>query len=191
MIVVSGLPRSGTSLMMQMLEAGGLEILTDRIRTADESNPQGYYELEKVKELDKGGDTSWLEGSRGKAVKIIAFLLRHLPDTLNYRVIFMQRDLHEIIASQNKMLAQRGETSDTDDDRVMDAFKQHLLRTRSMVTSRDCFQSLDVSYNVVLEEPAAQAKRVSDFLGGTLDVESMAAVVNPELYRNRAQRAAD
>ena len=177
--------------MMQMLEAGGLEILTDRIRTADESNPQGYYELERVKELDKGGDTSWLEDARGKAVKIIAFLLRYLPDNQNYRVIFMQRELHEIIISQNKMLAQRGETSETDDDQVLDAFKQHLLRTRALMTSRACFESLDVSYNEILEAPAAQAKRVSDFLGGAPDVESMAAVVNPQLYRNRSQRAAD
>jgi len=190
-IVVSGLPRSGTSLMMQMLEAGGLEILTDRIRTADESNPQGYYEVERVKELDKGGDPSWLKESKGKAIKIIAFLLRHLPDTLNYRVIFMQRDLHEIVVSQNKMLVQRGEKADTDDDQVLDAFKQHLLRTRALLTSRECFERLEVSYNEILEAPAAQAKRVSDFLGGALDVESMAAAVNPQLYRNRAQRAAD
>jgi len=177
--------------MMQMLEAGGLEILTDRIRTADESNPQGYYELEKVKELDKGGDTSWLEDARGKAVKIIAFLLRYLPDNHNYRVIFMQRELHEIIISQNKMLVQRGETSDADDDQVLDAFKQHLLRTRALMANRPCFERLDVSYNEILEDPAAQATRVSDFLGGALDVESMAAVVDPQLYRNRAQRAAD
>ena len=115
-VVVSGLPRSGTSMMMQMLEAGGLEILTDRIRSADESNPQGYYELERVKDLDKGGDPSWLEDARGKTVKIIAFLLRYLPENLNYRIIFMQRDLEEIVASQANMLLQREAASETDDD---------------------------------------------------------------------------
>jgi len=189
--VVSGLPRSGTSLMMQMLEAGGLEILTDRFRTADESNPQGYYEVERVKELDKGGDPSWLKESQGKAIKIIAFFLTHLPDTLNYSVIFMQRDMTEIVASQNKMLSQRGQPSEAEDDQVLDAFKQHLLRTRAVLTSRDCFESLDVNYNEILEDPFSQAKNVSDFLGGALNVESMAAAVNPQLYRNRAQLNAD
>jgi len=171
--------------MMQMLEAGGLEILTDRVRAADESNPQGYYELERVKELDKGGDPSWLADARGKAVKIIAFLLRYLPQNLNYRVIFVQRNLHEIIDSQNKMLAQRGETSETDDDRMLELFRQHLSRTMALITGRACFERLEISYNEILDDPAAQANRVSDFLGGALDVESMAAVVDPALYRSR------
>jgi hypothetical protein len=177
--------------MMQMLEAGGLEILTDRVRAADESNPQGYYELERVKELDKGGDPSWLEDARGKAVKIITFLLRYLPENLNYRVIFMHRELPEIIDSQNKMLVQRGETSDTDDDRMLEVFRQHLSKTSALTTSRACFEGIEISYNEILEDPAAQAKRVSDFLGGALDIERMAAVVNPHLYRSRARRAAD
>ena len=171
--------------MMQMLQAGGIEILTDRIRAADESNPHGYYELERVKELDKGGDPSWLADARGKAVKIIAFLLRHLPENLNYRVIFVQRNLHEIIDSQNKMLAQRGETSETDDDRMLELFRQHLSRTMTLITSRACFERLEISYNEILDDPGAQANRVSNFLGGALDVERMAAVVDPALYRNR------
>src|SRR3954449_579427 len=98
-VVVSGLPRSGTSMAMKMLEAGGVPILSDGIRTADVSNPKGYYELERVKELDKGGDTAWPAEARGKAVKIISFLLTWLPETYDYQVIFMQRDLQEAIAS--------------------------------------------------------------------------------------------
>ena len=171
--------------MMQMLEAGGLEIATDRIRAADDSNPQGYYELEKVKELDKGGDPSWLRGARGKALKIIAFLLRYLPQNLNYRLIFVQRDLHEVVASQNKMLAQRGEKSETDDERMLQLFEQHLLKSQSLIASRACFDVIEVSYNDVLNNPAEQAARVSSFLGGKLDVQYMAAVVDPRLYHNR------
>ncbi len=108
-IVVSGLPRSGTSMTMKMLVEGGIAVLTDGIRAADESNPEGYYEFEKVKQLDKAGDLSWLNEARGKAVKIISYLLQRLPDTFDYRVIFMHRDLHEVIASQNRMLERLGE----------------------------------------------------------------------------------
>ena len=104
-VVVSGLPRSGTSMMMQMLEAGGLEILTDGRRTADESNPHGYYELERVKTLEKSEDTSWLTDARGKAVKIIAFLLRYLPENLNYKVIFVHRDMDEVLGVIARTLA--------------------------------------------------------------------------------------
>ncbi len=116
-IVVSGLPRSGTSMTMKMLAEGRIALLTDGVRAADESNPEGYYEFEKVKQLDKAGDLSWLNEARDKAVKIISYLLPHLPDTLNYRVLFMHRDLHEVMASQNRMLVQRGEPTGTDDDR--------------------------------------------------------------------------
>ena len=117
-VIVSGLPRSGTSMAMKMLEAGGMPILADGIRTADISNPKGYYEYEPVKELDKGGDVAWLAEARGKAVKIISFLLTWLPETYDYRVIFMQRDLREVLASQNAMLAHRGEAPGAADDRA-------------------------------------------------------------------------
>ncbi len=184
-IVVSGLPRSGTSLMMQMLEAGGIEIVTDRVRTADESNPQGYYELEAVKELDKGTHPFWLKDARGKAVKIIAFLINYLPETFSYKVIFMHRDIDEVLASQTKMLALRGEPSDTDDARMRELFEGHLARTKRLLTSRACFEVLDISYNEILENASEHAGRVDRFLDAQLDVERMAAVVNPDLYRSR------
>jgi hypothetical protein len=111
-------------MTMKMLVEGGLELLTDGIRTADDSNPEGYYEFEKVKELNKARDLSWLNGARGKAVKVISYLLPHLPDTLNYRVIFMHRNLHEVIASQNKMLVQRDEPAGTDDDHMLALFEE-------------------------------------------------------------------
>jgi hypothetical protein len=161
-VVVSGLPRSGTSMMMQ-----------------------GYYELERVKTLEERDDLSWLSGARGKAVKIIAFLLRYLPEDFNYKVIFMHRDLDEVLASQAKMLALRGESLDTDDTRMRELFQNHLSRTKQLLTFRSCFEVLEVSYHEVLENADKHAERVNRFLGGRLDLERMATVVDPELYRSR------
>ena len=185
-VVVSGLPRSGTSMMMQMLEAGGVEPMTDGLRTADESNPRGYYELERVKDLEDGADELWLRDARGRAIKIIAFLMRYLPETFNYKVIFLHRDMDEVLASQAKMLARRGETTDTEDAVMREHFEKHLAQTTRLMADRACFQLLDIHYNAVLERPAEHARRVNRFVGERLDVERMAAVVRPELYRNRA-----
>jgi len=188
-VVVSGLPRSGTSMAMKMLEAGGVPIVTDGIRTADESNPKGYYEFERVKELDKNGDTAWLGEARGKAVKIISFLLTYLPDTYDYHVVFMNRDVDEVLASQNKMLAARGETADAaDDEKMRDVYGKHLEKVGRFLRSRRCFTTLQVRYRDVIDNPAAEAQRLNDFLGGRLNVEQMAAVADRELYRNRKNR---
>jgi hypothetical protein len=192
-VVVSGLPRSGTSMAMKMLEAGGLPVVTDGIRTADVSNPRGYYELEAVKGLDKNGDTAWLRGARGKAVKIISFLLTYLPETHNYNVIFMRRDLDEVIASQNKMLVERGETPGTEgpggpgnnDEKMRDLYRQHLDKVMRFLANRSCFSLLTVHYGNAMAHPEVEARRMSDFLGGTLDVARMAGVSDPALYRNR------
>src|SRR6185369_5935200 len=113
-IIVSGLPRSGTSMMMSMLVAGGIKAMTDSIRTADEDNPKGYFELEKVKELEK--DHLWLSDAAGKAIKIISALLKHLPREYPYKTIFMRREMKEILASQRQMLIRRGEATDTISD---------------------------------------------------------------------------
>ena len=188
-VVVSGLPRSGTSMAMKMLEAGGVAVVTDGIRGADVSNPKGYYELEAVKQLDKNGNTAWLREARGKAVKIISFLLTYLPETHNYNVVFMQRDLGEVIASQNKMLVERGEAQDgrgDDDARMLALYRQHLDKVMRFMAHRRCFRLLKVSYGDAMAHPAVEARRISDFLGGTLDVDRMAAVSDPALYRNRA-----
>ena len=187
-VVVSGLPRSGTSMAMKMLEAGGVAVVTDGIRTADVSNPKGYYELEAVKGLDKKGDTTWLRGARGKAVKIVSFLLTWLPETHNYDVIFMERDLDEVIASQNKMLVERGEAPgehDANDERMRLAYLRHLEKVMRLMGNRRCFNVLKVDYRNALERPDGEARRINDFLGGTLDVARMAAVSDPALYRNR------
>ena len=184
--IVSGLPRSGTSMAMKMLEAGGMAILTDGARQADEQNPNGYFELEAVKGLDKNGHASWLPDARGKAVKVVSHLLTWLPETYDYRVIFMERSLDEIIASQNKMLDGRGHSADTGDAaRAKASFERHLDQTRRFLANRSCFRTLAVSYSETVQQPQAAAERIAAFLQNGLDVAAMAAVANPALYRNR------
>jgi len=186
LIVVSGLPRSGTSMVMQMLEAGGVEIVADFERAADPDNPEGYYELERVKQIDRGEATAWLVDARGRAIKIVSHYLRYLPDTNNYRVIFVHRDLGEVLASQAKMLANRGEDAGADDARMMELYIDHLTEAARQLASRSCFATVDLQYRETIGEPSAAAARINRFLGGTLDEGAMTAVVNPDLYRNRA-----
>ena len=185
-VVVSGLPRSGTSMMMKMLEAGGVPVWVDGIRAADHQNPKGYYELERVKELDKGGDQSWVREGRGRAVKVISSLLEHLPDSNNYRVLFMHRDLSEVLASQQKMLVDRGEQGGTaGDEALRKYYEMHLRKTKHLLTHAPHFSALTIDYGDALKNAKSLAERVSRFLGGRLDVPAMGAVVDGELYRNR------
>ena len=190
-IVVSGLPRSGTSMMVGILGAAGLEIGTDRQRSADEDNPRGYFELERIKDLDRAPDKAWLREYKGKVVKIISFLLKDLPDDLYYQTIFMCRDLGEVVASQNKMLVRRGEAagSDADDERAIGLYRQHLRKVELLLAERANFARLDVDHRAVLADPRTEARRVGRFLGRALDVEKMAAAVDERLYRNRAKGA--
>lgn len=186
-IVVSGLPRSGTSMLMGMIEAGGLETVVDGVRTADDDNPQGYHELERVKELDKGGDTTWLAGARGKVVKIISFLLQHLPPGHHYKIVFVRRDLQEVLASQRKMLERRGTAGgNADDAALQQMFENHLRRVeRQLARRRDC-EVLYVEHRRALTNPHEVAADVNRFLGGRLDPGRMTGVVDDTLYRNRA-----
>ena len=185
-IVVSGLPRSGTSMMMKMLGAADLAVVTDQIRSADEDNPKGYFEYERVKDLDKKDDKSWVVEHRGKVLKIISFLLKDLPDTCVYRVIFMRRDLEEVLASQNKMLLRRGEPADgSDDEKMKRLYTSHLKKVDRMLQANPHFDLLDVHYREVVENPTEQAERVSRFLGLKDCVLTMAGAVDDKLYRNR------
>jgi len=174
-------------MAMKMLEAGGLPILTDGLRRADASNPKGYYEFERVKELDQQGDTTWLADARGKAVKIISFLLTYLPESYDYQVVFMRRDLDEVIASQNTMLEARGEARGAADDRTSTIYQQHLTQIERFLRQRSCFSTLTVDYSAVLADPGGQAARLNQFVGGHLDVGRMAGVTDPTLYRNRRE----
>ncbi|MBR5901173.1 sulfotransferase [bacterium] len=183
--VVSGLPRSGTSMMMKMLEAGGIPPLQDNIRTADEDNPKGYYEFERVKKLPK--DTAWLPEAKNKAVKIIALLLTKLPlKGYRYRVIFMRRDIEEILASQKQMLIRRGEATDKiSDEEMITTYHRHLSEVLAFLEANKCFSVFFVNYNDLMRNPEDWAPRIAAFLGKEMDAEAMKAVVDPKLYRNR------
>jgi hypothetical protein len=187
-IVVSGLPRSGTSMMMNMLEAGGVELLVDGVRRADGNNPRGYFEFEPVKDLDRDGDASWLERAPGKAIKVISYLLPKLPEAFTYHVIFMNRDLSEILASQRRMLIDRSQpVSDTSDEQMLTIYEAHLENIRQMMTAAQCFTTLYVDHRALIDHPADQARRVNAFLGGHLHTDQMARVPELQLYRNRAE----
>jgi len=186
-IIVSGLPRSGTSMMMKILEAGGLPVLTDALRMADDDNPKGYYEYERVKQLDKG-DQAWLAEAQGKAIKVISALLIYLPPSHHYRIIFMRRDLAEVLASQRKMLAHRGEQANTAPDaEVAPLFEKHLQATRVWLQAQPNLAVLDIDYSQMVADPAPDLQRINDFLGNNLDVKGMARAIDPHLYRNRAE----
>ena len=184
-VIVSGLPRSGTSMMMKMLEAGGVPIMTDSIRSADVDNPKGYYEYERVKDLEKETDKRYVREGRGKALKVISFLLKDLPDDNYYRVIFMRRHLDEVIASQNKMLDRRGEESITDGGIMAEAYRNHLASVKILVRKRPNFEMLEFRYDEAVKNPRQAAQAVNTFLGGALNEAAMQAVVDGELYRNR------
>jgi hypothetical protein len=183
--VVSGLPRSGTSMMMRVLDEGGIPPLTDEIREADKDNPKGYYEFERVKKLDEG-DTAWVEDAQGKAVKVISALLKYLPEGYTYKVIFMRRKIEEILASQRQMLIRRGEPSDSvSDEELTELFGKHLSQIQAWIDGQPNVEAIHVSYNDVMENPLEQSERINQFLGDTLDVEKMVGVVDQALYRQR------
>jgi len=184
-IVVSGLPRSGTSMMMKMLAEGGLPLVTDSIRSADEDNPNGYFEFEPVKALTDG-QHDWLAGADGKAVKVVSALLEHLPAGKHYRILFMERDLKEILASQHKMLERRGELSAADDARMQAQFRGHLGAIKYWLARQPNMEVLYVDYNRMMADPDAYCPRIADFVGLPVDLARMRSVPNQRLYRNRA-----
>lgn len=185
-VIVSGLPRSGTSMLMRMLEAGGVPIMTDAEREADIDNPNGYFEYERVKDLEKETDKSYVRAGRGQALKVISFLIKDLPDDNDYRVVFMRRDLDEVITSQNKMIDRLG-TQDTEADReaMKEAYRNDIVRTRLLCRNRPNFELMEVHYKQTVETPERTAAEVNTFLGGQLDEAAMRAAVDASLYRNK------
>jgi hypothetical protein len=184
-IVVSGLPRSGTSMAMKMLAAGGVPVVEDGERTADEDNPKGYFEDERVKALGEMQDKSWLRDSRGKAIKIISYLLKDLPGDNDYKVVFLRRRLQEVLDSQAKMLERRGETNEVADEQMIEIYESHLWRVDYMFKRAPNMERLDLHYHEVVGDPRQAAEKIAAFLGGGLDVEKMVAAVDSSLYRNR------
>ena len=182
--IVSGLPRSGTSMMMQSIEAGGIEALTDRIRKADVDNPKGYYEYEPVKKTKE--DPSWLDSAGGKVVKMVYKLLYDLPPDYEYRVVFMRRSFDEVLASQAKMLERLGKKGGGVGDEKMKAlFTQQLKEFEEWLAGQECLTVLDVDHRDMVENAVEQVRRINEFLGGDLDTNAMVAVVDPSLYRNK------
>ncbi len=187
-VIVSGLPRSGTSMMMKMLEAGGMQIMTDRERVADIDNPKGYFEYERVKNLEKESDKSYLREGRGKVIKVISFLIKDLPDDNDYRVIFMRRDLDEVLTSQNKMIDRLGATDSTAATEAMkEAYRNDIVRTRLLCRKRPNFDWIEIHYKDTVNDPAATARSVNAFVGGHLDEAAMREAVDESLYRNRGR----
>ena len=183
--IVSGLPRSGTSMMMKMLDAGGLPALTDEIREADEDNPRGYYEFEPVKKTKK--DSSWLESAGGKVVKMVHLLLLDLPTDRSYRVIFMRRAMNEILVSQRRMLERQGHPPEQTDEEMGELFTRHLTSMEQWLKQQSHIDVLYINYKDVIENPSQEAELVNQFVGNTLNVKKMAAVVDESLYRNKEE----
>jgi hypothetical protein len=183
--VVSGLPRSGTSMMIKMLAVGGIEPLTDNLRTADENNPNGYYEFERVKKL-KDGDTAWVGSAVGKSVKVISPLLQSLPADYDYRIIFMQRNIQEVLASQEKMLTSRGETGgQVSDEQLAEIYQKHLRNLETWLNEQSNMKVLTINYNQLLKDPLPGLNQVNQFLDGRLRIDEMLKVVDKNLYRQR------
>ena len=183
-VLVSGLPRSGTSMMMKMISNGGLSVLSDGVRVADVDNPEGYFEYEAIKTV--GEQPSCLDGANQKLLKVISRLLYDLPLDRRYRVVFMHRDIEEILASQLKMLIRRGLNKDNYDQGLCAAFEKHLSDTDNWLRqNHKHFEVLYVRFADVHADPFYQSDRVNNFLGGKLDVAAMAAAVNSDLYRQR------
>ena len=183
--VVSGLPRSGTSMMMKMLEAGGIPPITDNIRSADDDNPKGYYEFERVKKM-KEGDKDWVPEALGKSVKVISALLEQLPVEYPYRVIFMRRKMDEILASQKQMLVRSNKPTDAvSDEKLAEMYVRHLAKVDAWLKTQPNVAVLYVDYNAMLTSPQEHAEKVNDFLDEQLAVEKMVGVIDPSLYRQR------
>ncbi len=181
---VSGLPRSGTSLMMQMLNAGGLPVLSDGERKADTDNPKGYLEWERIKQLPK--DPALIAEAEGKVVKVISQLILSLPSDHEYRVVFMQRPLPEVLKSQEEMLRRRGNSdSNADTSAIEQAFQRHLIEVNKWLAGKANVQVSRVHYHRVLREPKAVAEEIAAFLKVPLDIGAMVRQVDGSLYRNR------
>jgi len=185
--IVSGLPRSGTSMMMMMLSAGGVNLITDEDHYVNEDNPGGFFEFEKVHELIN--DTSWLSQVHGKAIKVISRLVYDLPADYCYKLIFMRRNLDEVIASQKRMLIRRGRVDAyahyCNNTKIRDFFVLHLKQVANWLKCQSNFDVIYINYDDVVFHPLVQSKRINCFLGGHLNIAEMASVVNIELYRQR------
>ena len=188
-VIVSGLPRSGTSMAMKRLVAAGYEMVQDDKRKADSDNPKGYYEDERVLRLNVTLDRSWLFECRGKGLKVVSHQLKYLPGTHTYKILFMRRSLDEIVASQNKMLDNRDEQhrNTIDDESTKAEYQTHLDQVYALIAGHDHFEMIEVQHRGMIDDPHGEASKIKAFLGRDLDLDAMTAVVDKKLYRNRAK----
>jgi predicted AlkP superfamily phosphohydrolase/phosphomutase/tetratricopeptide (TPR) repeat protein len=187
--IVSGLPRSGTSLMMQMLRAGGVEVMTDHERAADQDNPEGYFEWEEIKRVGENPDL--LARAEGRAIKVISALIPALPPAHHYRVIFMDRPIAEVVASQRKMIdRRRTRGAKLPPDKLAATLTQHRATILRGMERSPNFEVLEIDYPELVADPAVWIERINAFLGGNLNTAAMAACVKPSLHRNRASALA-
>lgn len=171
-------------MMMKILAEGGLPTVTDQSRIADQDNPNGYFELEAVKKMAEG-NVAWLAEAGGKAIKVISALLEHLPQNYFYKIIFMEREIKEILASQRKMLANRNEVMKSSDGEVEQQFQRHLSTLKPWLARQPNMELLYVSYNTLVADPEPLCRRLIEFTGASLHLGRMLSVPDKELYRNR------
>lgn len=172
-------------MMMQMLEAGGFQIVTDNIRTADDDNLQGYYEFEKIKQL-KDGNSAWVGLACGKVIKVISALLEHLPGLYQYKIVFMERDLLEVLASQRKMLERRGKpVTEEEDVKFLNLYQKHLVKVKNWLSDQGNLDVIYINYNDLLDNPKKYAMEVARFMEAPLDVQRMASIPEERLYHQR------
>jgi hypothetical protein len=183
-IIVSGLPRSGTSMMMRMLAEGGIPVITDELRRPDSDNPKGYFEFETVRQMS-GGSVEWLANSGGKAVKVISALLEYLPPNYAYKIIFLERDVHEILASQRKMLMNRNEKEMGNEAEIEAQIQKHLSVMKPWLVRQPNMEVLYVNYNSLMAKPESLCEQITEFLDLPLNRTRMLAVPDQQLYRNR------
>lgn len=173
-------------MLMQMLDAAGYPCLTDGVRKADADNPRGYFEYDKVKRLRR--DCSWMPEAKGKAIKIIAQLIPFLPFQFSYRVIFIERDISEVLSSQRKMLQRQGKNGgNLSDAQLHRIFERQLLEVKQMLGQRN-IAMLDVAYSDTLQRPMEIAEKIREFLREDLDVCAMAAAMAPNLHCQRSKQ---
>jgi predicted AlkP superfamily phosphohydrolase/phosphomutase/tetratricopeptide (TPR) repeat protein len=187
-VIVSGLPRSGTSLMMQMLQAGGMQVMTDGERQADEDNPEGYLEWEAIKKLKTQPEL--MEQARGKVTKVISMLLPNLPRQYKYKLVFVLRPIEEIVASQKKMIARRGtKGAELDPEQLTKSLTRHREEILKLIQNLG-MDMLPVRYHRILEDPDKVVERLVRFVGADRlpNAIAMSSAVRQDLYRNRAPK---
>jgi hypothetical protein len=183
-VLVSGLPRSGTSLMMQILQAGGIPLMADGQRTADEDNPEGYWEWEEIKKLPK--DPRILEKANGKAVKVVSALLTSLPRKHRYKILYMVRPIAQVVDSQWAMLARQGKQPRSEKQHLIETQEHHSRQIREVLKKSDRVDLLEIDYPSLVTDPQPTLTRIAAFLGESFTPDlKVEACIKPALHRQK------